>query len=178
MPVGIIKGVSMMSTMMSNALNMVILGFDKLSVQQLYEVLRLRSEVFVVEQRCVYQDVDNKDIQAEHLLCYKGEKIVGYARLLPAGLSYAGPSIGRVCVERESRGLGYAEQIMRCAVAHIHEDKAFLETSDLKQAPLEIGAQVYLQKFYEKLGFRASSEAYDEDGILHIDMQYQTKPGR
>ena len=148
---------------MPDSLTTVILPFDKLSVNQLYALLRLRSEVFVVEQTCIYQDVDNKDLQAEHLLCYKDKQLVGYARLLPPGLSYLGPSIGRVCVHTNYRGLGYAQQIVLDALAHIPKF----------QAPLEIGAQVYLQKFYEKLGFIASSEPYDEDGILHIDMQYQ-----
>jgi ElaA protein len=149
---------------MPDLLTTVILPFDKLSTEQLYALLRLRSEIFVVEQMCIYQDVDDKDRQAEHLLCYQGEALVGYARLLPPGLSFPGPSIGRVCVASEYRGLGYAQHVMRAAIAHTPRCKA----------PLEIGAQVYLQAFYARLGFTPSSEPYDEDGIMHIDMQYPT----
>ena len=135
----------------------------------LYEALKLRSDVFVVEQTCVYPDLDNKDIaeQAMHVLGREqGQGVLAaYARCLPPGLSYQGSSIGRVVVGEAYRGQGIAQVLTRKAM-----DVCLAQWPD---ADIEIGAQLYLKAFYETLGFVKSSEPYDEDGIMHIDMKYR-----
>ncbi|MET1219326.1 MAG: GNAT family N-acetyltransferase [Glaciecola sp.] len=148
---------------MNSEITIDVVPFAELSVQQLYAVLRLRSEVFVVEQQCIYQDLDNKDPHSSHVLVYQGSDLVGCARIVPPGLSYPGPSIGRVCIASSARRQGFAARLMRVAIEHV----------PTASAPLEIGAQVYLQTFYQSLGFTPSSQPYDEDGIMHIDMVYQ-----
>ena len=137
-------------------------SFDELSNGQLYDLLKLRSEVFVVEQNCVFLDMDDKDQQSHHLLGYLDGKLVAYTRLLPAGLAYDHPSIGRVVTSPSVRRSGagrllMTESIRCCAIL-------FGET------PIQIGAQLYLKSFYESFGFRQISEVYLEDGIEHIYM--------
>lgn len=142
-----------------------ILSFSQLSNLQLYECLKLRSDVFVCEQNCVYPDLDNKDTHQDsfHVLLYAKEKIIAYARVLPAGLSYENPSIGRVVVSPDFRGKGHAETLMQASIE--------CAIKEYNTCSIDIGAQCYLQKFYEQLGFKAISEAYDEDGIMHVDMR-------
>ena len=144
--------------------------FETLSPQQLYSALKLRSDVFVVEQTCVYPDLDNKDTLSStlHLLCEtvdaKGTRsVVAYARCLAPGVSYPGCSIGRVVVASSMRGKGLANQLMQHAISICH--------SHWPNELIQIGAQVYLQDFYKSLGFESFSDPYDEDGIMHIDMQ-------
>ena len=146
--------------------------FTELSNIDIYKSLKLRSDVFVVEQNCVYPDLDDKDIHplTLHLLASNSSikstssSIVAYARCLAPGVSYAGSSIGRVAVASEARGFGLARQIMTEAIE--------LCRQHWPNHNIQIGAQVYLQEFYVQLGFTPFSEAYDEDGIMHIDMQY------
>ena len=142
-----------------------ILPFSQLSALQLYQCLKLRSDVFVCEQNCVYPDLDNKDIHLDtfHVMISVNNELVAYARALPAGLSYENPSIGRVVVAPDFRGKGYAEMLMRACIECVRKE--------YQSTMIDIGAQCYLQAFYEKLGFKAFSEAYDEDGIQHIDMR-------
>ena len=138
--------------------------FAQLSSLQVYQLLRLRSEVFVVEQNCIYQDIDNKDIHPHcyHLLWYKDEALLAYARLLPAGLSYDDASLGRVIVAPVARGLGMGKQIIQ----------ASLEQIDLlwPDQDVTIGAQSHLSKLYREFGFKELSSHYLEDGIMHVDM--------
>lgn len=155
--------------------------FAELSNLSLYNALKLRSDVFVVEQNCVYPDLDDKDVHTEtlHLLVETTSdtslneetesvpKVIAYARCLAPGISYNGPSIGRVAVESSERGHGLAKLVMLQAI-NICKQHWPGET-------IQIGAQVYLQAFYTQLGFTAFSEPYDEDGIMHIDMQRQTR---
>lgn len=143
-----------------------IFSFSQLSNYAVYDVLRLRSEVFVVEQACIYQDIDDKDIHddAMHVLAKENGQVVAYARLLPPGLSYPQSSIGRVVIAQDYRNKGYAKELMQFAIIECQKRWP-------KQG-IGIGAQVYLQAFYESLGFVPVSEAYLEDGIEHIDMQY------
>ena len=140
--------------------------FYELSLDELYEILRMRSEVFVVEQTCAYQDNDNKDQASLHLMCRSEEtqNVIAYARLLPPGISYAGfTSIGRVVTASSHRGLGLGREVMRRSL----EELATRYTN----VPVRIGAQLYLQKFYEGFGFVVSGgEPYLEDGIYHIEM--------
>jgi ElaA protein len=136
--------------------------FASLTPFELYEVLRLRSEIFVVEQQCVFLDMDNKDQHSHHLLLYQGKALASYARLVPAGLGFAEMSIGRVVTSRDVRGTGAGKKLMREAIAAIYRLYG--------PAPIRIGAQCYARKFYENLGFVQAGEVYDEDGIDHIEM--------
>lgn len=136
--------------------------FNELSSSELYQILQLRSEIFVVDQNCVFQDMDNKDQQSYHHFCYVDGKLAGYSRLLPAGLSYKEISIGRVVSAPAFRGIGLGKELMQKSIEAC--EKLFEETT------IRIGAQRYLSKFYNSLGFIESGEPYVEDGILHIEM--------
>jgi ElaA protein len=140
------------------------LKFDNLSTHQLYDLLRLRSEVFVVEQTCIYQDIDDKDTQANvhHLLITKDSDLFGYARLLPAGLSYDTPSFGRVIIAKQARGSGFGKQLIASTIEHMQ----LLWPNQ----SITIGAQSHLVSLYQSFGFAESSEHYLEDGIPHVDM--------
>ena len=136
--------------------------FDELSVHELYAVLRLRSEVFVVEQSCVFQDMDNKDQSSWHLMGWDDNMLVAYTRLIPPGVSYSYASIGRVITSPGARGSGMGKLLMKRSV----EEAQRL----FGNAPIKIGAQLYLREFYNSFGFKQSSDIYDEDGIDHIEM--------
>jgi len=137
-------------------------SFGELNTNELYELLRLRSEVFVVEQNCVFLDQDNKDQQCYHLLLFCEGQLAAYCRLVPAGLSYHEVSIGRVVSSPTYRGKGMGRKVMELAIQ---------SCQDLFGAkPIRIGAQTYATAFYESLGFVAEGDAYDEDGIEHIEM--------
>lgn len=136
--------------------------FEELSNTELYQIMRLRSEVFVVEQDCVYQDLDNKDQKALHVLGIKKQNIVAYTRIFKSGDYFTNTSIGRVVVKKEERKFGYGKVIMEASLEEI--DKRFPES------PIELSAQTYLVKFYNDLGFKATGEEYLEDGIPHIKM--------
>lgn len=144
---------------------------DEFSNKTLYRALKLRSDVFVVEQNCVYPDLDDKDIHQSsiHLLCHSTSEtdeqssVIAYARCLAPGISYSGSSIGRVVVAQPMRGKGLAQQLMTEAISVCR--------TQWPSNAIQIGAQVYLQNFYQALGFSVFSEPYDEDGIMHIDMQ-------
>jgi len=138
--------------------------FDELSAAELYAILQLRNDVFVVEQNCVYQDADCKDLQCWHLAGWNGTDLVVYCRLLPAGLSYSHPSIGRVLSNINFRKGGYGRELMQ---------KAVIKTIEQFADPIIIiSAQLYLQKFYESIGFVKDSDTYLEDDIPHIRMQF------
>jgi ElaA protein len=136
--------------------------FAALSPEELYAILQLRSEVFVVEQNCVYLDTDGKDVSAEHLMGWIGNKLVAYARLLPAGLSFAEVSIGRVVSSPAFRGTGSGRALLEQAIPTCY--------ALFGKSPIRIGAQLYLQQFYESFGFVQDSDMYLEDGIEHIEM--------
>ena len=136
--------------------------FKDLTPYELYALLRLRNEVFVVEQNCVFQDADNKDLFCFHLLLYDGKDLVAYARLVPQGLSYEEMSIGRVVTSKLVRGKGAGRELMLLAIKYCREF--------FGNTPIRIGAQQYAEKFYSSLGFAQTGAAYDEDGIPHIEM--------
>ncbi len=138
--------------------------FRELTVDELYKILALRAEVFVVEQNCVYNDIDGKDLRSTHMWIQERGKIVAYIRLLDKGVSYDEASIGRVVVAKEERGRGLAKKIMREGIKFLTERSA--------EKKITIGAQEYLKSFYQSLGFVEISDVYDEDGIPHLDMQY------
>ncbi|TWT24640.1 GNAT family N-acetyltransferase [Planomicrobium sp. CPCC 101110] len=141
--------------------------FNDLSVGKLYEILKLRVDVFVVEQECPYPELDGLDQESIHLEYAEGGKTLAYARLVPAGVKYEIPSIGRVIVHPEARGRGLAKQLMTHCMEYI--------LSEWKAEEIQLQGQVYLQEFYESFGFQPVSEAYDEDGIPHVDMKYMAK---
>ncbi|RYF90707.1 MAG: GNAT family N-acetyltransferase, partial [Chitinophagaceae bacterium] len=120
------------------------------------------NQVFVVEQDCAYQDLDNKDLYCHHLMLFDNKQLVAYARLVPPGISYDEMSIGRVVSSKDVRGRGAGRQLMNLAIEHCM--KIFGEGT------IRIGAQYYLKKFYNELGFVETGNIYDEDGIDHIIM--------
>ncbi|WP_028788824.1 GNAT family N-acetyltransferase [Terrimonas ferruginea] len=137
--------------------------FQELTPDELYAALRLRSEVFVVEQQCVFLDMDNKDQPCHHLLGWQGNHLAACTRIVPPGLSYDDyPSIGRVVTSPAARGQGMGRILM--------EESIRVTEALYGKRAIRIGAQLYLKKFYESLGFEQSSEVYDEDGIDHIEM--------
>jgi ElaA protein len=137
--------------------------FSELSATELYFILQLRNEVFIVEQDCPYQDLDNKDIHCHHLMRWHGDKLAAYTRLVPPGISYdTYMSIGRVVSSPAFRGTGAGKELMTKSIASCYEL--------FGTAPIRIGAQLYLKKFYEDFGFVQSGEMYLEDGIEHIEM--------
>ena len=139
--------------------------FNDLSLHDLYAALRLRSEVFVVEQNCVFLDLDNKDQDSYHLFGWNEGQLVAYTRLVPAGLAYEEASIGRVVTSPAARGSGAGRELMLVSIRELNRIWG--------HQPIRIGAQLYLKKFYESLGFQQSSEMYLEDGIEHIEMIFQ-----
>ncbi len=136
--------------------------FEALTVAELYAILQLRNRVFIVEQQCVYADTDGKDSFCFHLMVWDDDQLAAYARLLPAGLAFEQASIGRVVSDPEYRGKGAGKLLMTQAIALCHEL--------FGPGPVKIGAQLYLKRFYESLGFVKCSEMYLEDGIEHIEM--------
>ncbi|BAV08776.1 ElaA protein [Filimonas lacunae] len=140
--------------------------FTELTLQELYALLRLRSEVFVVEQNCVFLDMDNKDQECHHLLLWDGNNLVACARLVPPGISYTEMSIGRIVSSPAYRGTGSGQQLVAAAIELCYEL--------FGKANIQIGAQLYLEKFYGSFGFERIGEVYDEDGIDHIHMLKHT----
>ena len=140
----------------------VVKTFDELTKQELYDLLQLRSAVFVVEQDCVYKDLDGKDMKALHVMGFKNEKLVAYTRIFKPGLYFEQASIGRVIVAKNERRHDYGNQIMKASIEAIKE--RFNETC------IKISAQCYLNKFYTNLGFKAVGDTYLEDGIPHVGM--------
>jgi len=135
---------------------------DALTSLDMYEIMHARAAVFVVEQNCPYQDADGVDLQSWHLRVRSGDELAAYARVVEPGVKYVQPSIGRVLTLQKFRSL----KIGRALVAEaIRFSEATFPGQDIK-----IGAQAYLQRFYESLGFRAVSDLYDEDGIPHLEM--------
>jgi len=136
--------------------------FEALTVTELYDILQLRSRVFVVEQNCVYLDLDGKDKLALHLFGIYEDKIVAHARLFKAGITFDNASIGRVVVDPDYRDRKWGHDLMQNAIAGIQQH--------FGESQITIGAQLYLKRFYESQGFVQSSEMYLEDDIPHIEM--------
>ncbi|WP_373973627.1 GNAT family N-acetyltransferase [Chitinibacter sp. SCUT-21] len=136
--------------------------FDELDTLTLFKYLRLRQHVFVVEQNCAYPDIDELDLVSTHLLAWQGDEIVACLRLVPPGLKFAEPSLGRVITAASTRGTG---------LGHVLIEQGLLGAAEQypKQAN-RIGAQAHLQSFYARHGFVTISDEYDEDGIAHVDM--------
>ncbi len=141
--------------------------FHKLTPLELYNILQLRNEVFIIEQNCPYQDCDNKDIYAWHLMGMMEERLIAYSRLLAPGISYSESSIGRIVISLSTRKTGMGKKLMQESIEQIR----YLFQTDT----IRIGAQLYLQKFYESFGFIRDGDIYLEDNIPHIVMLKEPK---
>jgi ElaA protein len=146
--------------------------FDDLTPRNVHDLFQVRAAAFVVEQDCVFQDLDGIDPQCWHLLGFspsplgegrgEGQVLVAYCRIVPPGVKFAEPSIGRVVTTSEVRGTGLGRELVREAL--LRADRLW------PGRPIRIGAQKHLDRFYGEFGFAVASEPYDEDGILHIEM--------
>lgn len=142
--------------------------FTDLSNFELYKILQLRSEVFIVEQNCAYQDLDNKDLKAYHYSGWENGNIIAYTRLFPIGVSYEdAASIGRVVTAKSVRGKNIGKQLMKNSIDEIYHL--------FGEVPIRISAQRYLKNFYESFSFIQKSGVYMEDGIEHISMLHDIK---
>ena len=139
--------------------------FQSLSVSELYEIIKLRERVFVVEQNCVYLDCDGYDYQGSHLMGFEGKTLVAYLRVLPPRTAYSELSFGRVVTSPEFRGKGIGRKLTSEAMKILK--------AEYKGNVLKISAQAYLNNFYSSFGFQATEEKYLEDGIPHIEMKVQ-----
>ncbi|MAU55252.1 MAG: GNAT family N-acetyltransferase [Flavobacteriaceae bacterium] len=137
--------------------------WSEVSLEELYSVLRLRSEVFVVEQDCVYQDIDNKDQIAIHLLGYINKELIAYSRLFNEGDYFKETSFGRAIIKKEKRGQGYGDELVKESLKTI---KNYYGNKKVK-----ISAQAHLKTFYSKHAFIAKGKEYLEDGIPHVSME-------
>lgn len=146
-------------------MEIIIKKFNDLEKEELYEILHERSEIFIMEQKILYNDLDRKDYNSYHLMAKKNGKIIGYLRIIEAGISYDEISIGRVLVVRKFRGKKIARKMLKKAIDFVEKN--------LKEDKITISAQFYLKNFYESLSFEAISSMYIEEGIEHIKMRYE-----
>ena len=143
----------------------VLKKFDQLSLDELYDIIKLRVEVFVVEQDCVYQDLDDKDQVSYHLFLKDNDEIIAVLRILPENVSYDEMAIGRVIVKKSQRGNGISRVMMKKAIDFI--------VNDLGKSKIRLSGQAYLTDFYISLGFRKVSDEYLEDGIIHYEFLFE-----
>jgi ElaA protein len=140
----------------------VLKNYNELTLNELYNILSLRTEIFIVEQNCAYQDIDFKDMKSKHLFALNDNEIASYCRIVEKGERFEEISIGRVIVKDKYRQLGLGQQMMRIAIKYISDE--------LHENKIRISAQSYLKQFYNSLGFEQVSEEYLEDDIPHIEM--------
>ncbi len=143
-------------------MNILIKTFDQLTINELHDLLQLRSEVFVVEQDCVYQDIDGKDRKALHIVGLKDDRIVAYTRCFQPGIYFEEAAIGRVVVDEAYRKFKYGHDIMKASIIAIKDH--------YKTETIKLSGQTHLKKFYESHDFKQIGEGYLEDGIPHIAM--------
>ncbi len=137
-------------------------AYAELSNDELYRIMQARLAVFVIEQQCLYQDFDDKDQSAKHLCAHDSNNtLLAYCRLLKPGASFEQASIGRVLTTSVGRSLGLGRQLMQNAIKIVQHEH---------NSPIRIGAQKYLESFYQSLGFVTDSPVYLEDNIPHIEM--------
>ena len=148
-------------------MKIIVKPFHKITTQELYNILQLRSEVFVVEQECIYQDIDGKDQKAIHIFFTENKKTIAYSRIFNEGEYFENPSIGRVVVAKAERGKELGKKVMIEGAKYIKEN--------FTNKNIEISAQKYLKEFYTDLGYEFTGSEYLEDGIPHIRMiKYQS----
>jgi len=136
-------------------------GIDKISPSELYDILKLRQDIFIVEQNCVYEDIDGLDESSQHLLLRISNELAAYSRIVPPEVKYDEISIGRIVVKEKFRGNGYGKKIVLESIAHIAENG---------HKAIRIEAQAHLLQFYKDLGFKSAGETYILDGIPHLQM--------
>ena len=141
------------------------LEFQALSVEQLYDALRLRARIFVVEQECAYLDIDDLDQKALHMLCWRDDALVAYQRCLPPGVSFAESSIGRIVVDPALRGQALGRDLVQRGID--------FNRQRWPESDIVINAQAHLEPFYTSVGFRGEGDTHWEDGILHRHMRYR-----
>jgi ElaA protein len=146
----------------NNIITWVCKHFSGLTTEELYQILRLRSEVFVVEQNCVFLDMDNKDTVCDHVMGWRENQLLGYSRIVPPGISYVESSIGRIVSSPSARRFGIGRELMVQSIQTLYQLHG--------KRDIRIGAQYYLKEFYESFGFVQTGEIYPEDGINHIEM--------
>ena len=139
--------------------------FEKLELEELYQILKNRVDIFVVEQKCAYPEIDGIDPKCYHLFKKDQAEIVAYARLVPKGVLYDQPAIGRIIVNQAYRKHGYGRELIDQAIKII--------TEDWEEPEIKLQGQTYLRNFYQSFGFKEISEPYLEDGIPHVDMIYK-----
>lgn len=138
-------------------------AFDALTPQELYAIVAARIAVFVVEQRCPFQDADGIDVMSHHLWCADGEgNVLAYLRVVPPGVAFSEPSLGRILTTSAARGTGLGAALVQEGIARLERCYGAV--------PIRIGAQRYLLRFYERFGFGSTGRDYDEDGIPHTEM--------
>lgn len=148
--------------MQTNNFKSVVKKFNELTLYELYEIMQLRNEIFIVEQNCPYQDLDNKDFKATHILVYLDGKLVAYSRIFDVGIIFKEASIGRVITHKKVRSSGIGKLLMEKSIETIYELYG--------KQNIRIGAQYYAIPFYKKFNFVTEGEVYLEDGIKHIEM--------
>lgn len=146
-------------------MNWIIKRFDDLTPVEVYDMIKLRLEVFIGEQGCSYEDLDDRDKQAYHMFLYDKENIIAYCRILDAGVAYEEMSIGRVCVHKNYRNQGIAKSMMLEALEFVKKQ--------VSHPTIKISAQSYIISFYESVGFEIISEPYLEEGIEHRKMKWK-----
>ena len=135
---------------------------DDLTAAQLHAVFASRETVFVVEQNCAYQELDDWDLDAEHLIAWHGQRVAAYLRVLAPSVRFPEPSVGRILTSRQQRGRGLGRELLSRGLSHVD--------ARYPRRNVRISAQVYLERFYRSFGFVPASEPYPEDGIPHIEM--------
>lgn len=141
--------------------------FSELTLRELYDILRMRSKIFVAEQQCVYIDVDGADLSAWQIFAYDGDRLAASMRVLPRGVAFETLAMGRVAVAQTFRGRGLAREMMERAISFAQKE--------LGESSVTLSAQLYLTEFYRSLGFSEISEPYDDEGIAHVDMRLELR---
>jgi ElaA protein len=148
--------------MSDNKIEWQFLSFSELDKQKLYEIIKARLEVYVVEQNAIYQDCDDLDQISHHLIGWSGKEIVAYLRIVPPGKKFEEPAIARVIIRKQFRGSGLGKELMQLGIRHCRQL--------FPGQGIRISAQQYLEKFYNDLGFKTVAGPYDEAGIAHLEM--------
>jgi ElaA protein len=137
--------------------------FDDLMPREVYSIMQLRQDIFIVEQNTICNDMDSKDLVSTHLMCWNNNELVACARIIPPGVSYDGfSSIGRIVNKKKFRGLGIGKELLTRSIDEIQKN--------FPGKPIRISGQLYLKKFYESFGFEQTSDVYIEDSIDHIQL--------
>ncbi|WP_425539528.1 GNAT family N-acetyltransferase [Microaceticoccus formicicus] len=136
--------------------------FEEFSIYEVYDILKLRQDVFIVEQKSIFHDIDEQDYDCLHYSAYKKGELIGYIRILPPGMSFDEPSMGRYCVSESARGQGVGKVLFEKSISYIHEV--------MNEPVIRIEAQSYLAEPYKRAGFKIVGEEYDLDGVPHIEM--------